>query len=176
MNNSIFYHEVLENNAQLVEWFKHLHMYPELPFEEHQTTKYIIEQLKEIPNIEIFPLENTGLVATLKGAHSGKVIALRADIDALPILEETEIDYKSKNDGVMHACGHDAHTSILLMTAKILASKQDQIHGEIRFVFQPAEEKIPGGALQVIESGYLEGIDFMFGLHLMSFVPTDGNV
>jgi len=145
------------NSEETVQRRRHLHANPELSYQEYNTAKYVAQQLR-LAGIE--PTEGiatTGLLAEIKGKNPGKkTIALRADMDALPIHEANDVSYKSKNPGVMHACGHDAHTSSLLCTAKILHEIRDQFEGTVRFLFQPGEEKNPGGASYMIRDGALE--------------------
>jgi len=146
-----------QNHEEVVRIRRHLHQNPELSFEEVQTGKFIAEKLNdyEIPN-EHGWAEN-GVVGLIEGRNaSKKVVALRADIDALPILEANEVPYKSKNEGVMHACGHDVHTSSLLGVAKILNELKTEFDGTVKLIFQPAEEKMPGGASLLIKEGVLE--------------------
>lgn len=114
---------------------------------------------------------NTSLIATLKGERSGKTIALRADIDALPIKEEADVEFKSKTPGLMHACGHDAHTAMLLGAAKILSEMKDEINGEVRFFFQEGEETF-SGAKKIIEAGGMDGVDTCFAMHGMPGLET----
>ena len=131
---------------------QHLHQFPELSFQEFETAHYVESKLKEIGFTDIHRIANTGVVALLKAYQAGeKVIGLRADLDALPIQETSDIAYASKNNGVMHACGHDVHTSILLTAAKILFDLKDQIQGNVKFIFQPGEELLPGGASVLIK-------------------------
>ncbi|MGM0369612.1 MAG: M20 metallopeptidase family protein [Bacillota bacterium] len=148
-----------------------LHQYPELGFSEDRTSQRVIDYLTKL-DLEIEQVAKTGVVATLQ-VGSGPTIALRADMDALPITEATGADYKSQNEGVMHACGHDGHTAILLGTAKVLTKFKDQLAGTIKFIFQPAEEG-PGGAKPLIESGILEepAVDNIFGLHINNQMDT----
>lgn len=135
---------------------RHLHAHPELSFQEHNTSAFIKEQLNEL-GISWKPLADTGIVALLKGdLDSDNAIALRADIDALPIHEKNSVTYASKNDGVMHACGHDFHTASLLGTAQILQSMRDSFGGQIKLIFQPGEEVLPGGASIMIKEGVLQ--------------------
>ncbi|MFY0594161.1 M20 metallopeptidase family protein [Roseivirga sp.] len=154
---------------------RHIHANPELSYAEFETAKYVAEQLR---NMGIEPQEGvaeTGLVALIKGVDpSSKVIALRGDMDALPIQEANDIPYKSKNDGVMHACGHDVHTACLLGAAKILNELRDKFEGTIKLVFQPGEEKNPGGASLMIKAGALENPkpNRMMGQHVMPFIPV----
>ncbi len=147
-----------------IEIFEHLHQNPELSFEEFETTSFIKKILTE-EGIEILDLPlKTGLVARITGAKPGKKIAFRADIDALPLEEKTNLPYKSKNPGKMHACGHDIHISVGLETARLLNQKKSELCGEVLFVFQPSEEN-GKGALEVIKTGILDGIDAIFSLH-----------
>lgn len=136
---------------------RHLHQYPELSYQEKQTGKYIAKTLKELGIKHETGWANNGVVAYIQGKQTSKnVIALRADIDALPITEANEVSYKSKNPGVMHACGHDVHTASLLGTAKILHTLRDEFGGTLKLIFQPAEEKLPGGASILIKEGVLK--------------------
>ena len=148
---------------------RHLHKYPELSFKEHKTSAYIKSVLSSwnIPFTE--DIADTGIVVLLKGNNpSSKTISLRADFDALPIVEDNEVDYCSVNNGVMHACGHDAHTASLLGTINILNTLNKEWEGSIKFIFQPAEEMLPGGAQQMIKEGVLENpkVEKMLGQHV----------
>jgi len=148
---------------------RHLHKYPELSFKEHKTSAYIKSVLSSwnIPFTE--DIADTGIVVLLKGNNpSSKTIALRADFDALPIIEDNEVDYCSVNNGVMHACGHDAHTASLLGAINILNTLRKEWEGSIKFIFQPAEEMLPGGAQQMIIEGVLENpkVEKMLGQHV----------
>lgn len=136
---------------------RHLHRYPERSFEEHQTAAYIRKILDEWGIEYTFPIVNTGILARINGNHSGKRIALRSDMDALPITEESGLDFKSQHPGMMHACGHDVHMACLLGAIRILDQLKEEIHGEVLFVFQPGEEKVPGGARLMLEEGIFEG-------------------
>ncbi|HEY59189.1 MAG TPA: amidohydrolase [Anaerolineae bacterium] len=144
-----------------------IHENPELSYKEFQTTALIVKELKNL-GIEVTQWDDfTGAVGLLKGAKPGPTIGLRADIDALPIQEESASPHTSKNPGVMHACAHDAHTAILLGVAKLLSEEREQMPGNVKFIFQPAEETPPGGALTLIEKGVLENpkVDALFALH-----------
>ncbi len=160
---------------QVVEYRRYLHANPELSYQEFNTVKYVDEKLRSFGINKIESLATTGLVAEVKGKNPDKkTIALRADMDALPIVEANNVPYKSKNEGVMHACGHDVHTSSLLGTAKILNDVRDQFEGTVRFLFQPGEEKNPGGASYMIKDGALEnprpaGI---IGQHVFPLLPA----
>jgi len=134
----------------------HLHTYPELSYQEFETSKFVQGKLKDL-GIPFEVKATTGVVGLIKGKNPGsRIIALRADMDALPIKEENDIPYKSKNDGVMHACGHDVHTTCLLGAAKILTELKDEWEGTVKLIFQPGEEKNPGGASLMIKDGVLE--------------------
>ena len=135
---------------------RHLHMHPELSFQEEKTGKYIAKYLKDLGIPYTTGWVEHGVVATIKGEHEGPTIALRGDIDALPIRELNDVDYKSTIDGNMHACGHDVHTASLMGVAKILWSVRDHLKGTVRLIFQPGEEKLPGGASLMIKEGVLK--------------------
>jgi hippurate hydrolase len=145
-----------QHQAENIAIRRHLHAHPELSYQEFETSKYVQAQLTAI-GIPFTVIATTGVLGIIEGKNPSKrVIALRADMDALPILEENEIDYKSNMDGVMHACGHDVHTTILLGAAKILWTLKDEFEGTIKLLFQPGEEKNPGGATYMIRDGALE--------------------
>ena len=152
---------------------RHIHANPELSFEEHNTAKYIEETLAGFGIQNIQRIGKTGVTFCLDGKEPGKTLALRADIDALPILEENDVPYKSTKDGVMHACGHDVHTSSLLGVAKILIELKDQFKGSVKFIFQPGEEKSPGGASILIKEGILKNPEpaTILGQHVMPLIP-----
>ncbi|MBX7205289.1 MAG: amidohydrolase [Bacteroidia bacterium] len=154
---------------------RQLHANPELSFKEFKTAAFVEEELKAIGISSIQTLANTGRVALIEGKNPGKrVVALRADMDALPITEQNEVPYKSCNEGVMHACGHDVHTSSLLGAARILFSLRDHFEGTVKLVFQPGEEKLPGGASLMIKEGVLKnpGVHTMLGQHVMPLLPA----
>jgi amidohydrolase len=160
---------VEENFDEIIKIRRYLHKYPELSFKEHKTSAYI----KSILNKWSIPftdgIADTGIVVVLEGKYpTSKVVALRADFDALPITEENNVDYCSVNKGVMHACGHDAHTSSLLGALRILNELKAYWEGSIKFIFQPAEEMLPGGAQQMIKEGVLENpkVEKMLGQHV----------
>lgn len=157
---------ILDNEAEMIKFRRELHMHPELSFEEFETTKRIARELDKI-GISYKLMEPTGLIADIKGGLAGKTVALRADIDALPIVEESEIEYKSTVEGKMHACGHDTHAAMLLTAAKALFKVKDQLKGTVRLIFQPAEENA-SGAKKLIAQGCLEGVDNIFGEHIWS--------
>lgn len=158
---------------EILEIRRHIHANPELSFQEFNTADFIESKLREfgIPNIQ--RIAKTGVTFCLEGKQKGKIIALRADIDALPIKEANEVAYKSKNEGIMHACGHDVHTSSLLGVAKILSQLTDQFNGTVKFIFQPGEEKSPGGASILIKEGILQNPipEKILGQHVMPLIP-----
>lgn len=153
---------------------RHLHAHPELSFQEHQTSAYIREQLDAWGIPFRAPVAGTGVVGLIGGRRPGKVIALRADMDALPIQEANEVDYRSTREGVMHACGHDVHTTCLLGAARILKQLEEELSGTIKLIFQPGEEKHPGGASLMIADGALEdpAPDAILGLHVQPEMET----
>ncbi|AKL85492.1 YxeP [Bacillus atrophaeus UCMB-5137] len=159
-------------NKRLINMRRDLHEHPELSFEEFETTKKIRRWLEE-ENIEILdvPQLETGVIAEVKGHADGPVIAVRADIDALPIHEQTNLPFASKTDGTMHACGHDFHTAAIIGTAILLNKRKDELKGTVRFIFQPAEE-IAAGARKVIEAGVLDGVSAIFGMHNKPDLPV----
>lgn len=153
---------------------RHLHANPELSFHETQTSAFVAAKLEEL-GLQYQRMADNGLVALIKGEKpSDQVVALRADMDALPITEANDVPYKSQNIGVMHACGHDAHTSSLLGTAKILTGLKDQFGGTVKLIFQPAEEKLPGGASLMIKEGVLENPkpQAVIGQHVMPLIEA----
>jgi amidohydrolase len=154
-----------------------LHENPELGFQEVKTAAFVVERLRSLGVEDIRTgINKTGVTGLIRGTAEGpgRVALVRADMDALPILEENEVDYKSKNDGVMHACGHDAHTAILLGLARVLTDRKDQFSGTVKVLFQPAEELPPGGAKGMIEEGVLEDphVNAVFGLHMSQGDPV----
>ncbi|MCM3723702.1 M20 metallopeptidase family protein [Solibacillus isronensis] len=163
--------EVEEVYDQMVAWRRHLHENPELPFQEVQTARMVGDILAGYGIKVQRNIGGHGVVGILKGGKTGPTIALRADMDALPIQQKNDVPYKSQVPNVMHACGHDAHTATLLGVAKILSKYEDQLHGTVKFIFQPAEEQFPGGAIQMLKEGVLEGVDAIFGNHVLSSVP-----
>ncbi|MFJ7738616.1 M20 family metallopeptidase [Lysinibacillus sp. NPDC097287] len=151
---------------------RHLHMHPELSFQEKETAKYIANFYKELG----VPIEENvsgyGLIARINGNKPGKTIALRADFDALPIQDAKDVPYKSTVPGVMHACGHDGHTATLLIIGKLLWEVRDELVGNYILIHQHAEETDPGGAIGMVKAGVLQGVDAIFGTHLSSNHPT----
>lgn len=149
-----------------------IHSNPELSHHEHQTSLLIREELEAAGISEIEVAFNTGLVVIIKGCSENKTLALRADLDALPLDECTNLPFSSTNPGVMHACGHDSHAAILLGVALTLHRIRDELHGTIRCIFQPAEECEPLGAREIVKAGYLEGVDAIIGLHVDPELPV----
>lgn len=159
---------------QLRAWQEHLHRSPELSFEEFETTAYLEAILSGMPGVSVSRPTRTGLVAHIRGEKPGRqaVLGVRADIDALPIQEESGLPYASARPGVMHACGHDGHTAMLLGLAKLLSARRASFSGEARLFFQHAEELPPGGAVELVRAGAADGVDAMLGLHLSTNWPT----
>lgn len=160
---------------EVVAWRRYLHAHPELSYKEFNTAKFVATTLREIGLTPQEGVAETGIVVLIEGKNPlKKVIALRADLDALPIIEENNVEYKSQIIGVMHACGHDAHTASLLGTAKILFSLRDQFEGTVKLLFQPGEEKNPGGASYMIRDGALENPRpaLIIGQHVMPLLPA----
>mgnify|MGYP000523520925 FL=1 len=182
------YNQLLkEVEPQMIAWRRHFHEFPELSNRETNTGKYIADFLKTLPNLEVkYPVAKTGVVAVLKGGKPGPVVALRADIDALPVFERTPVPFASKvtaeyngqKVSVSHACGHDSHISMLMATAKVLSAMQKEMPGTVVFLFQPAEEGTPGneegGAPLMIKEGALDNpkVDAVFGIHISSQTPV----
>ena len=164
------------NSADVISYRRHLHANPELSFEEFKTADFVAQQLESFGGIKVERgVAGTGVVGLIEGKNPNKkTIALRADMDALPIEEKNEVDYKSKNTGVMHACGHDVHTSSLLGTARILSAIKEEFEGTVKLIFQPGEEKIPGGASLMIKAGVLENPrpENILGQHVMTLIPA----
>jgi amidohydrolase len=150
---------------------RHFHMYPEVGGEEHETQKRIIAELTAM-GLAPKPAGGTGVLAEIQGAAAGKTVALRADIDALPLSDELDQPYRSRHSGVCHACGHDGHTAMLLGAAKTLKQLQAGFSGTIRLMFQPKEEKLPGGANDMVASGAMAGVAAVLGAHLWQPMPT----
>lgn len=157
---------------KMIQIRRYLHQYPELSFEETHTHDFIVNQLKQWSCDITEPVGRNGIVATFNGTGDGPTIALRADFDALPVEELTTHDFKSKNDGVMHACGHDGHTAILLAVAEIINDNLEHLNGNVVLIFQYGEEMMPGGSQEMIDDGCLKGVDRVYGNHLWSGYPT----
>lgn len=172
--NQSKFNEILKRcEPDIVAGFEHLHAHPELSLQEFKTTQYIKETLSAL-GIEILDLGlETGVVALLRGNHAGPCIGLRADIDALPVQELADCPYRSKTDGLMHACGHDTHTAALLGAAKVLLEMKEDLHGSVKFLFQPAEE-VNQGARIMIDKGAMKNpkVDMVFGIHNQPEIPV----
>ncbi len=162
--------EVRQSVEEVVRLRRDLHQFPELAFQEFRTSRVVADFLGELGLTVQTGLAKTGVMTTIEGSQPGPTLLLRADMDALPIEEQTGLPYASQNEGKMHACGHDGHTAILLATARHLAAMRERLKGKVRLIFQPAEEG-PGGAKPMIEEGVLEGVDAAIGLHLWSNLP-----
>ncbi|WP_082886674.1 M20 metallopeptidase family protein [Flavisolibacter tropicus] len=156
----------------LIKWRRHIHENAEVSFKEESTSEYVESILKGFNNIKILKPAKTSVVGILKGAKPGKTVAFRADMDALPVQEETGLAFASKNENISHACGHDAHTAMLLATAATLSKMKDQIKGTVYFIFQHAEEQAPGGAKDIIKSGALKDVNAFFGMHVLPNFPA----
>lgn len=166
--------EIDEHIPGLVAVRRDLHEHPETAFEEHRTSGLVTQRLRALGLEVQTGIAQTGVVGLLRGEAAGehpKTLAIRADMDALPILEQANHEYRSLVDGKMHACGHDGHTSILLTVADILQRHRKEIKGNVKFIFQPAEE-IVGGALPMVEAGIMQDVDAVIGLHLISLLPV----
>ncbi|HEU5328493.1 MAG TPA: amidohydrolase [Thermomicrobiales bacterium] len=163
-----------ELGPQVVADRRYLHQHPELAFQEEQTARFVADRLRSLGIEPQTGVAKTGVVGLLQGRAPGKTVLLRADMDALPIEELNDVPYKSQAPGVMHACGHDAHTAMLLGVARLLSERQDQFTGTVKFVFQPAEEVPPGGAKPMIEAGVMENphVDAAFGVHIGQDLPV----
>jgi amidohydrolase len=158
----------MEVEPQVVEWRRHLHRHPEPSFEERETAAFVAETLASFGDALTIerPTDNS-VLARLDTGRPGRTVALRADIDALPIQEESGVDFASERPGAMHACGHDGHTAMLLGAARTLTERAGELPGgELRFIFQHAEETAPGGARELVEAGALDGVDLIYGCHL----------
>nr|WP_260680676.1 amidohydrolase [Thalassotalea sp. PS06] len=170
----------LENEKQVIDWRRHFHQYPELSNREFKTAETIAKELKAMGYEVQTGIAHTGVVAILDSGKPGPMVALRADIDGLPVTESVDLDFASKETtefngqhvGVMHACGHDTHIAMLLGAAKILKDMKGELNGKVKFIFQPAEEGAPageeGGAEMMVKEGVMEGVDVVFGLHISS--------
>ncbi|MFJ8066671.1 amidohydrolase [Psychrobacillus sp. NPDC096426] len=166
--------EMLESRKdEIIEIRRYLHENPELSFKEEKTAQYIADFYKgKDVEIQTNVGNGYGIIVTIKGSKPGKTIGLRADFDALPIVEETPVPFKSKNEGVMHACGHDGHTAYLLVLADCLIQLKSELSGTIKIIHQHAEEVPPGGAKSIVESGLLDDVDEVYGIHLLPMGPA----
>ena len=161
--------------TQLIEWRRYMHKHPELSFKEHGTMKFISSELDKLGIEHTTGVADTGIVALIKGNNpESKVLALRSDHDALPIVEANDVEYTSSNPGVMHACGHDAHTASLLGAASILQSLREKWSGTVKLLFQPGEERLPGGASMMIKAGALQNPvpQNIIGQHVFPDLPA----
>ncbi|MCG1009763.1 amidohydrolase [Salinicoccus sp. ID82-1] len=157
----------------VISWRRTMHRHPEISFQEHWTSSYIEAELEKIGSIEVSRPTETSVLGIIKGKNPGRKVGLRADIDALQIQEERDdIDFASENEGAMHACGHDGHAAILLGAAKVLVQNLDVLHGEVYLIFQHAEEVPPGGAAEMVATGLFDDLDFIYGQHLFTPIPT----
>lgn len=164
--------EVKQLHEQIIEWRRHFHQNAELSFEEYKTSDFIEEKLKSFGSIEVSRPTKTGVIGKIYGKKEGPVIALRADIDALPMTETNDLPFVSVNKGAMHSCGHDGHAAMLLGIAKLFSEKTEQLKGTLVCIFQHAEEVPPGGAIEMVRAGVMEGVDEIYGIHLSSNYPT----
>lgn len=163
--------EVQNNRDYATALRRYFHQHPELSWKEFETAKKIREELTSY-GIPWTAVAETGTIATLHGAADMPVIGLRCDIDALPIQEVKDLSYKSQNDGVMHACGHDSHITMLLTAAKILAEHRDELKCTVKFIFQPAEETMTNGAIKMLESGLVDDLDTVAGIHIFPYIQA----
>ncbi|MCE5097058.1 amidohydrolase [Staphylococcus devriesei] len=157
-----------DKEERMIDIRRHLHQHPELSFKETETPQYIADFYKDKDCTVDTNVGDNGVKVTIDSGQPGKTIAIRADFDALPIQEDTGLSFASENDGVMHACGHDAHTAYMLILAETLIEMKDQFNGKVVVIHQPAEEMPPGGAKGMIEDGVLEGVDHVLGAHVMT--------
>ncbi|MEF2964567.1 M20 family metallopeptidase [Paenibacillus sp. M1] len=157
---------------QMVEDRRYLHRHPELSFMERETSAFVEKRLRKLGIDTAAGIGGFGVVGKIRGTKPGKTVALRADMDALPIQDEKACEYASQIPGVMHACGHDGHTATLLAVAEYYGKRKHELAGEIRLIFQPAEEVCPGGAASMIEAGALDGVDVIYGVHLWTPIPA----
>ncbi|WP_407928401.1 M20 family metallopeptidase [Kyrpidia spormannii] len=157
--------------GDVVTWRRYLHAHPELSFQEENTAQFVYDTLLSFGGFELSRPTKTSVVARLIGEAPGPVVAVRADMDALPIQEENDLPFASTNPGVMHACGHDGHTAMLLGVARVLSKLRSRLRGEVRFLFQHAEELFPGGAQELVNLGVLDGVQAVIGAHL--WIPLE---
>ncbi|WP_040287509.1 M20 metallopeptidase family protein [Sporosarcina koreensis] len=160
-----------ETAEWIVQQRRYLHAHPELSHQETETKEYVKQQLENM-GLDTYSMTGKDIIGILRGKSEGKTVIIRADMDALPIQEQTGLPFASKHEHVMHACGHDGHMAILLGVAQQLVNRTDDLAGTILFLFQHAEEELPGGATQLVEAGLLDGIDAIFGYHLWQPIPA----
>ncbi|SDG73460.1 amidohydrolase [Planococcus glaciei] len=166
--------DMLESRKdEMIEIRRHLHQHPELSFQEEKTAAFIADFYKgKDVDVQTHVGNGYGVIVTIQGGKPGKTIGLRADFDALPIFEEADVPFKSQNEGVMHACGHDGHTAYLLVLADCLIGMKEELSGTVKIIHQHAEETPPGGAKSIVESGILDDLDYVFGTHLFPSHPA----
>ena len=165
--------DIKKYEQYIIEKRRDIHKHPEPGFKEFRTSKLIQDELHSFGFEVITGIGGTGVIGILKGNKKGKTVALRADIDALMMQEENDVEYKSVNDGVMHSCGHDTHTAMLLGAAKYFSEHKDEVNGTVKFIFQAAEEgPMPGGGIYVVNEGHLDDVDAVFGLHILTRDPS----
>ena len=167
--------DVKEFEGEVIKIRRRIHAYPELSYKEYETARLVAQKLRTLRIAVRTGVGGTGVVGLLKGARDGKVVGLRADMDALPVTENVNVPFKSKRPGIMHACGHDTHVSMLLGAAMLLTKRRDELHGQVKFLFQPAEEAGGrGGAKPMIEDGAMNDpkVDYVFGLHISGTEPS----
>ncbi len=155
-----------EEEEYLINMRREFHKNPEASWEEYETSKRVKKELDKL-GLSYTSCADTGVTALIEGGKDGKTLALRADMDALEIEEEAEVEFKSQNEGLMHACGHDGHTAMLLTAARVLVKIKDQLQGNVKLIFQPAEERVEG-ARELVKEGVMKGVDAAFGIHLWS--------
>jgi len=175
MKKEFIQNRLREIHKDTIEIRRYIHQNPELSFKEFKTSTYIQDKLTEFGISFTNGVAGTGIIGTISPDHpTNKCIGLRADIDALPIVEDNEVSYKSKNEGIMHACGHDVHTSILLGSLKFIQENRQALNATVKFIFQPGEEKLPGGASLMIAEGVLDSpkVDEIYGLHVFPELET----
>jgi amidohydrolase len=179
MSNTTIFTDVDEIMPGIVADRRWLHENPELGFQEHKTADFVRQRLESLGVEDIQAgIAQTGVTGLIRGTQDGpgRTVLLRADMDALPLTEENDVEYRSQADGVMHACGHDAHTAMLLATARVLMDRREEFSGTVKLLFQPSEEANGGGAKPMIDAGVLENphVDAVFGQHMASDLPTGG--
>lgn len=170
--NEYLHQKVQEAKETLVENRRWLHSHAEISFQEKETTEWLCAQLEKIEGLTLSRPTATGVVAILSTGRPGPTVAFRADIDALQMTEAVDVPFASKNPNAMHSCGHDGHAAVLLNSARILAGMRDELCGELRFIFQHAEEVPPGGAIEMVRAGVVDGVEEVYGLHFTSTMPT----
>ena len=171
---SVILNQANEISDEIIAIRRDIHQHPELGTNLPRTSKIVMDKLKEYGVDEVLNPVSTAVVGVIHGTKGpGKCVGIRCDMDALPVKEETGLPFSSENEGVMHACGHDLHTSMMIGNAKILCQHRDEFAGTIKLIFEPSEEQQPGGARMIIESGVVDDVDVFLGMHVL---PSDGNV